>query len=268
MYLLLLFATVICVPPSATLQDVGERGLRSCRQRLAEQWGFEMAEPQLILAGTRRIYSQQVQRFAGAPPPEWSRAVALPGQNRIILSVDPRDLTLGRGMTDVLAHELVHLGLGRLAVPRWFDEGLAEIASGRVLSDDERRSLQRWSEQGLLREWRVLRDHFPNHAERAQTAYLQALAFCQYLDGQGEGLRGVLTRLRRGVDFDRAVQESCGQVLPRLQKAWQRGEAQGYSFFWDQLHSLGVYGVLGLLVILAWLIERFRRRRKLEQLPD
>ncbi len=265
---LLLLATVTCVPPDPSMQAVGESGLQACRTRLALQWGFELDASQLILAGTRRIYSQQVQRYSGRPPPEWSRAVALPAQNRIILSVDPSDQTHGRSMLDVLAHELVHLGLGGLAVPRWFDEGLAEIASRRMLSDAEQRSLQRWAEQGLLREWHVLRDDFPSHAERAQTAYLQALAFCRYLDTQGEGLQGILASVRNGADFDSAVQESCGQPLQGLQRSWEQGEAQNYSFFWDQLNELGVYGLLGLLVIVAWLVERFRRRRKHELLPD
>jgi hypothetical protein len=77
---------------------------------------------------------QAFDELTGGVVPEWRAGVAVPSENMLVVpSGEGRSLVDAEGLR-TLRHEWAHLGLhaylGDLRVPRWFDEGYAQWASG------------------------------------------------------------------------------------------------------------------------------------------
>ncbi len=266
--LILLLTTIIATPPDAARTEQVRAMVVEARDDLEQRFGLTLDEPEIVLAGTREVYDERVKALSGRFPLSWSRAVAFPTQGRIVVACDAASLAMGRPLREVLVHELCHLALAPYAIPLWFDEGLCELAAGRVAGPEEQTALARAAERDLLNSWQGLSDRFPSHADMATLAYAQAFDFVRYLDGHGEGVRGILTRLWTGMPFERAVAEACGSELIDLQEAWKVERAGGYSFLFDLAQQLGFWGLLGLFVIVVWGVEMWRRKKKRELLPD
>ena len=84
-----------------------------------------------VLAHTPRAFDQAT----GGVVPEWRAGVAIPSLNMIVMPTGEGVRVVdGEGLR-TLRHEWAHLGLhqylGDLRVPRWFNEGYAQWASGR-----------------------------------------------------------------------------------------------------------------------------------------
>jgi hypothetical protein len=91
--------------------------------------GAAPAGTTIVLAATPESFSAA----AGGRAPEWAGGVAIPQQRRIVVPAYPAPGVDRRSAEATLRHEIVHLILHeRLPppIPRWFDEGYAEIASG------------------------------------------------------------------------------------------------------------------------------------------
>ena len=122
--------------------------------------------------------------LAGGAVPEWGAAVAIPGLHRIVIPREgPRR---SRGWTEarVLQHEWAHLGLNQflpgLQIPRWFDEGYAEWASGGW-NPTEGWRLRVAMAMGRTPQLDSLVLDWPRDRDRAELAYLLSATAVEYL---------------------------------------------------------------------------------------
>jgi len=140
------------------------------------------------------------------------------------------DVRLRVGLVRTLHHELVHAALDQrapsLAIPAWWNEGIAEWfearATGkRLLTPAERDALARASRAGQLLSLSELSSRsFGGLQQRsASFAYLQSYAFFEFLSrSYGErSLRDLVERYLRTGDLDSAFRRTYRADLDKLQ---------------------------------------------------
>jgi Peptidase MA superfamily len=205
---------------------------------------------------------------AGTSVPEWRAAVSIPG--RSLMVVPTRE---GRSLVDVegrrtLRHEWAHLGLhqylGGSLIPRWFDEGYAEWASGGW---DASRA---WRLRILLALGRTppldsLSLAWPRDEVSAEAAYLlgaSAVAFLLQESGP-RGLRLFLERWRSSHSFETALRSTFGLTSGQFEEAWRRDVRKRYGWLFVFSHSAVFWMAMALLLLV---IVRLRRRQNREHL--
>ena len=216
---------------------------------------------QIYIAPSQKVFSQ----VQPGSPPEWADGVAYPKEGLIFLrSPDIRD---GRNdpLTQVLDHEIVHILLGRAfglrPVPRWLQEGVAQLEAGEY-----RKETLDLLSQGLLGQSLMsipdLARGFPLSGSRARLAYAQSADFTAFLRQRyGHGIVAQLIDLMSsGRSFENSIRIATGKGSADLDTAW-RGEKEA-SFLWmTPLFSDTVFMSFGGFLLLYGFIRlRFRRR--------
>ena len=213
-----------------------------------------------------------LRRFAaltggGAPPPG-AVAIAFPDLGLILLH--QRALLGGTDadLPSTLRHELAHLALGPLQrrigrLPRWLEEGLAELCSGRRADLAERSTLGNWARAGALPRLETLAAAFPPHAAAGSRAYLVSLSFLAWVEARegGGGARRLLQALARGDDLDLAFEAATGQVQVDAERLWADELAAREPLLPGFLLRLDVLSLAGVLALLAILRHVLRNRR-------
>jgi hypothetical protein len=192
--------------------------------------------------------------------PEWSAALARPGERLIVLSgpaLRTRRAILGTTVAHELAHLLLHQRIGEQGwVPRWFDEGLAVLLSGAVGWRDRLATFGR----GPVH-LRDLTDQFPSEARAARFAYVESSAAMRRLLERGS-LAPLLDRIAAGEEFDAAFATVYDET-PAVFADRVHGEVARR---WRLLAALGggvtIGGVMALLAVVAVLRTRQRDRRR------
>lgn len=224
---------------------------------------------QIYIAPSQTVFSQ-VQPGA---PPDWADGVAYPRHGLIFLrSPDIRD---GRSdpLTQVLDHEIVHILLGRAfglrPVPRWLQEGVAQLEAGEY-----RRETVESLSQGLLGQSLMtipdLARGFPQNGGRARLAYAQSADFVAFLkEKYGDGIvADLIDLMASGRPFETAIKTATGLGSSDLDTAW-RGDKET-SFLWlTPLFSDTVLMSLGGFLLLYGFVQlRFRRKKQAADLGD
>jgi hypothetical protein len=216
--------------------------------------------------------------LTGGVVPEWRAGVAIPDERMLVIPAGE-----GRSLVDpegrrTLRHEWAHLGLhgylGLLRVPRWFDEGYAQWASGGFEAMDA------WRLRVLLALGRAppmdsLTLGWPTAREEARTAYLLSASAVTYLlePGGERGLELFLDRWRRQRSFDSAMQETFGVTQDAFEEQWRRHVRSRYGWLFVLSHSAVFWGILALVLLLmarrrrAWNREKLARMRATDP-PD
>ena len=173
----------------------------------------------------------------------------------------------GEGLR-TLRHEWAHLGLadylGNLRIPRWFDEGYAQWASGGFDVGDAWR-LRVLIALGRAPEMKTLTLRWPAGREEARTAYLLAASAVTYvLETGGEaGLRTFLDRWLSDRSFENAFRETFGVTVGQFEEDWKRHVRERYGWLFLLSHS-AIFWLLLSLVLLFMI--RGRQSRNLEKL--
>jgi hypothetical protein len=208
---------------------------------------------------------------AGAEPPAWALAVAIPGAKAVVIRASRLQILTWNDLRPTLAHELAHLALGRVGpIPRWFNEGLAEWAAGRRLSQEERTLLERLAHSGDLPSLEDLARSFPPHAAEAQVSYLVSLAFVESLadDLGARTVPELVRRIEAGEPFDRAFERAFDAPLRGYELTWRVRMAERYSLARDLWERASLLTVAAILVICAFIRYLFKRRKLLQSMPD
>jgi hypothetical protein len=167
-----------------------------------------------------------------------------------------------------LRHEWAHLGLheylGDLRVPRWFDEGYAQWASGGFDATEA------WRLRLLLALGRAppldsLALRWPAEREQARTAYLLAASALAYLlEPSGErGLALFLDRWRAERSFDTAFVGTFGVTPEQFEEDWKAHVRSRYGWLLVLSRS-SVFWLLIAVVLMA--LARARRGRNREKM--
>lgn len=220
----------------------------------------------IVLAPSRAVWDS----VTGGRVPEWGAGVAFPAAGVTVLPLfasprgEPRDL----GTT--LRHELLHLMVYRelpAGVPRWFDEGYAQWASGGW-DASAGWQLRLAFLLGRAPPLDSLSLTWPAGEQDARLAYLLSATAVRHLAeraGPG-GFELLIEAWRREGSLDRAIRSAYGMTMGQFEEEWARGVRRRYG--WLLLGAqAGVFWVFaaGLLLVL-FAIRRRRDRARLEEL--
>ena len=168
--------------------------------------------------------------------PDWADGTAWPSLGLIFLrSPDIRD---GRSdpLTQVLDHEIAHILLGRAfanrPVPRWLQEGVAQLVAGEH-NHESIDTLSQGVLGGGLLSLRELSRGFPSNPHRARLAYAQSADFVIFLQQHygAHSLQKLIYYMSHQYSFDQSIQLTTGRSVEDLDLEW-RGELSN-SLFWQ-----------------------------------
>lgn len=221
-----------------------------------------------ILAHTPAAFDEAI----GGAVPEWRAGVALPLLNTLVMPTGEGVRVVdGEGLV-TLRHEWAHLGLtaylgSDLRIPRWFNEGYAQWASGGFDTAGA------WRLRVLLATGRApamdsLALRWPAGREEARTAYLLAASAVTYLleSGGEAGLRIFLDRWREQRSFEGAFRETFGLTLGQFEEDWRAHVKDRYGWLFVLSHSSVFWLLLALVLLFMVRGRRAYNRQKLAQL--
>jgi len=209
--------------------------------------------------------------LTGGAIPEWGAGVAIPGLNRIVLPREGRRRTRGWTEARVLRHEWAHLGLHQylpeLRVPRWFDEGYAEWASGGW-SPSEGWRLRLAFALGQAPPLDSLVLGWPRDRASAELAYLLSATAVEYLirESGERGLRLFLEAWREEGSFSDAFRGIYGVTLGQFEEDWKRYVKRRYGWLFVLSHSTVFWLTLTLVLLVLVRIRRGRDREAMARL--
>lgn len=208
--------------------------------------------------------------LAGTGVPDWGAGVTLPQEGRIVIPAFVSSRGSGWSDARVLRHEWAHVALYQhlegLRIPRWFDEGYAEWASGGWAPAEGWRlrialALGKADLDSLVVAW-------PRGAADASLAYLLSASAIEYLVSRS-GTRGLEVLLRRwaeGGDMDDAFRQTYGVTFSQFEEGWTKYVRKRYGWLYVLSHSILFWLVGGLALLGLVRIRRGRDREGLAKL--
>lgn len=197
--------------------------------------------------------------------PEWSAGIAIPAFHRAVIPLFASTAG-GIGERDrTVLHEWAHLGLHEylagLRIPRWFDEGYAQRASGgwRISEAWRLRLALAGSAapplDSLSLDW-------PRGRGEAGLAYLLAGSAVAYLvDRSGNrGLPVFLARWRELGDFEEAFRRTFGYSTGAFETRWVDHVRRRYSWIALASENAVFWAIVGAALIV---LARARARRRI-----
>ena len=208
--------------------------------------------------------------LTGGAVPDWSAGVAIPARRQLVVPVYATARALAGERVRVLRHEWAHLGLhqhlaGR-RIPRWFDEGYAEWASGWDRSEG-------WRLRVLLAMGRTppldsLTLDWPRDEASARAAYLLSATAVEYLvlESGERGLAALLDRWNASASLDDALRATYGVTQEQLEEHWRAFVRTRYGWLTVLTQSMVLWGLLAVLLLLLLGVRRRRDRERLARL--
>jgi hypothetical protein len=201
--------------------------------------------------------------------PDWSGGLAFPEGDRIVLpTFGPR--AGARPLATVLRHELAHVALTRQlgsAVPRWFHEGYAQLASGSWNARDAW-ALRFAILQGRLESLESLSLDFARGRVSADHAYLLSYTAVEFLYrlGGADGFARLLERWREMGTLDPAIRRTYGLTLGQFERLWRRDVGRRFGWLLVLAQAAVFWTVLTILLLVLGYWKKRRTRQKLEAL--
>lgn len=195
--------------------------------------------------------------------PGWVSGFAVPPESTVVLFPSRTIRYPDDGLAELLRHEVAHVLLHRAsggrAVPRWFSEGFAVVASREVTLEDRTRVAAASLLGSTVSVSRLDRLFLGEEAEVHRAYALSTAFFRHLLEEHGGALPArVLDRVREGVPFEAALERALGAPLPFVEHAFWRRQRS-----WDRwLVLLTSTAVLWTGVTVLGLVAAARRRRR------
>lgn len=211
----------------------------------------------------------RVRAMTNGRAPDWAGAIAIPAARLVFLRADlPR--TDEGPLRALLAHEFAHLavhagaarqGIAGRALPRWIDEGFAQIAAG-VLRTPESVDLRPAAFFGRLLDLKELDAAFQGGEGAAGLAYAQSEAFLRHLAaGKRPGAHVRLLRsLLDGVSLENAVVTEGGLPLEAEWEAFRAELRRDKTWMAAMAGQIFMAGLFTIALILALMRRRLRRQ--------
>lgn len=199
-------------------------------------------------------------------PPDWADGTAWPHLGLVFLkapSARPGDAS---PLETVLDHEIVHVLLGRAfgarPVPRWLQEGMAQVYAGEVQPGTVE-PLFVATLGGDVTVGRLAAGFRGNPAE-ARIAYAGAADLVSWLRGRygDEALRTLVARMSAGADVEEALEAATGVPSTQVEAEWRARWSGPLPWFRALAREEAFWGGAALLFLLAGLKVRQRTRAK------
>jgi hypothetical protein len=220
----------------------------------------------IVLAPDARAFASAT----GGNVPEWAGGVAIPELRRIVLPQYPGARVRDDEQGTVLRHEIAHLVLHeRLpgTIPRWFDEGYAEVASGGW-DVESAWQLRLAFTRGATAPLDSLTLGWPRGAGEARVAYLLSATAVDYLRRRGgeRGMRLLFSNWREQGSFEAGLRTTYGITLGQLEDEWRADVRTRYGWLAMLSNVALIWLAATLLVLAAWIPRRRRNRLKMAQM--
>ena len=209
--------------------------------------------------------------LTGGQIPEWGAGVAIPGQRLAVIPVDQggRGSLADRDRTAL--HEWAHLGLHEylagLRIPRWFDEGYAQWASGGWDVGEAwrlRLSLARGGAPPLD----SLNLAWPSDRASAELAYLLSASAVEFLIAEsGErGMTVFLARWQESGDFEESFRATFGLTTGSFETRWVEHVKRRYGWVLVLYQTAAFWLLAGIALLLLLRVRRRRDRERMARL--
>lgn len=207
--------------------------------------------------------------LAGFSPPSEVGGVAH-SEDGIIVLRTPDQLANPKYYEGVARHELVHVLLARntdLAhLPRWLNEGIAMHISGEYRWNSTFHVARMYLAERLLSYDELMSQFDLSQRERPFGGlYAQSLSMTAYLyDRLGEDAFWEMIYALREHDFPEALADAAEMTPGELWGAWRRSLWK-VAVIMTVVSGFGVFHVMALLVIVAYMRKRRRNRALLQR---
>ena len=246
----------------------------------AEDFYAEMPElTNRIPAGIIDIWvcdtQKDFQASVHAPIQDWAVGCAFPLSRRIVIQ-NPKHITLAKlQLTQVLRHEIAHVLFGQSTrkavkeIPLWFIEGIAIYLADEWVPSRHETLLKHIFSKSIL-PLQELAGGFPASQTGADLAYAQsqdALRWLVEVKGR-DALFAIIAELQAGSNFNTAFETVIGWNLVTYDTLWRASLSERYR--WASLfsNSYFLWGGIGGLALLGYLVCRNRRQRHLNKLAE
>jgi hypothetical protein len=231
------------------------------KSRLAEELGQPVLD-HVVVRIARSADEMAMLAPAELPPPAYASGVAYAPLHLVILSLVAPVGAEATDLGEVFRHELAHIALDDAVqgvhIPRWFNEGYAVHESGESSALRLRTLWDATLSQTIIPLADLDRD-FPSEGYEVSVAYAESADFVRFLLRDGDRARFALLvdRARRGEPFNRALADSYGTDLRKLEFQWREEIAKKYSF----LPVLAGGSLLWVIVIALTAVVWVRKKR-------
>jgi hypothetical protein len=202
--------------------------------------------------------------------PDWADGTAWPKHGWIFLRAPRLRGHTTETLEMVLEHELTHILLGRAfgsrTVPRWLQEGVAQLMAGEYTAETTK-TLARGTLGDNLISLQELSRGFPKNPLRAHLAYAQSADLVAFIRNEygPTALKKLIAGLASGKPFEQTIRRATGDMVEEVDQKW-RSRLQSSPFQLSPLMDEGIWWGLGaFLVPLAWFAVRRRNRIKLDR---
>ena len=190
---------------------------------IAARLGVGAGRPMIItLAHQARDFSA----LQPGHPPDWADGTAWPHRSLIFLRAPRLRPGTSDPLEQVLDHEIVHVLLGQAfgprPVPRWLQEGLAQVVAGEY-GPETIQTIARGSLGGGLLGLEDIERGFPVDAVRANLAYAQSADLIAFLTERhgDEVIPALVKQLAAGRPMPAAFRAVTGDDAQALDRAWR-----------------------------------------------
>jgi len=200
-------------------------------------------------------------------------AFAVPGRNLIVLDAS-RVYTKPFALESTLKHELCHLVIhheaGDAGLPRWFDEGVCQWASGGVAElmvlDGDKALSQAVRSNKMIGLSELA--GFPDDEQSLVLAYEEAKSAVEYIANKHgrEGILHILEHLRDGDSMEESMAKGLSLELTEFERAWKADLKRKYT--WFPYLSENLYTILFTLAALMTFYGFLRLLRKKREYVD
>ena len=251
-------------PNQAGLADALAQQAEELLAQLQNEFGLPPG-PRItvLLAASKEEFRKAQPQPVKAP--EWAVGLAYPDLDLIIVKTG--DVPPGNEPAQILAHEILHIALGRLFgnndPPTWLDEGLTMHLSGEW-GIDRRVAMARAVTTDNVIPLMELVEGFPTERLAAETAYAQSYYFIAFLkDVYGPDVTGRLVRsLALGAKPRYAFLQVTGKSLHRLEFEFDEWLRKRFSFYWVLTSPEVLWPLAALIMLIAyWLKRRWAGKR-------
>lgn len=221
----------------------------------------------LTVAPTREVMDSLV----GGLVPEWAGALAIPSRMEMI--IPSGRFWPGSRVEEVrvLRHEWAHLALahemGRLRIPRWFNEGYAEWAAGGWLEDGGLK-LSVALAFGGAPPLDSISIGWPRERVPAEVAYLLSASVVHYLvESSGtDGLEAFFQAWKESGSFEEGMRDVYGAAPEQLEVAWRKWVKRRYGWLLLLSHSSVFWLLLAGALAAMFFVRRRHRREQMARL--
>lgn len=213
----------------------------------------------IVLAPDKKSFLQLVGNWA-----ENSAAVAIHGQQSIVVNLDALRTGPAQSLSAIMVHEFAHIYLGIRCLrplPRWLNEGIAMNIAGEWDIEDSAAIITARL-FGRLMTLRELERDFPVQADLQQLAYRESYSVVAFLARQTQtnSISGVVSEItgergasQIGMYWDAIYRES-------VEARWRRSLRSVSNWALLAFSSGVVWGFVVLLAFVAWFIRKRRSR--------